>query len=511
MNGYDSIPFDQRPDRVEAALDMAVAHHKQGRDNQAEIICRRILDNWPDCVQAAAMLGLLLIQNGRPAEAIQALQTVLRLNPNDFTALNNLGLALHRCGRLEDAAKAFSRVLDVKPDYLKAYYNLGNVFQDMGNTDATIECYRAALELIPDDSRAQHMMGRLYLEHHYLNKARAHFETAVKLDPQFADAWMSLASTALMQGDYRTGWPLYRWRFKTAGHHARIYPFRHSWPLWQGEPFDGRRLLVHCEQGLGDSLQFSRFLPQVKALGGELVFQVQPSLMSLFETSPYIDSLLPLTDVFPGDMDVDIYVPLLDLPACLDADESAIRSDWPYLKADDKRIRKWKQKIPSNGCNIGVVWSGNPLFVHNERRSCDPRFFIPIGRIEGVQLFSLQKVADEADLHALSDGCGTIHLGRRLSCFGETAAAIHCLDLVITVCTSVAHMAGAMGKRVWLLLNNLPDWRWGLHGTTTSWYCSMRLFRQPKPGDWVSVFDSVTEALKTELDHGRGARDPRNL
>jgi hypothetical protein len=370
-----------------------------------------------------------------------------------------------------------------------------------------MQCYRNALALTPDDPQAHYMMGQLCLEQLDATQARSHFQRAVELAPEHADAWVSLATTALLQGDYKTGWPLYRWRFKTAHHQIRIHPYHYPWPVWQGQPYPGRRLLVYAEQGMGDSIQFVRFLNRAKALGGELALLVQPPLTPLFAQVSHIDALYSLTDEPPTDIKADFCVPLLDLPACLGVDAEDIPTTGPYLHADKEKTAHWARRFSPDCFNIGIVWSGNPLFIHNQRRSCDPGCFSALAQIEPVQIYTLQKEANEADQRMLTERYGAKHLGEDLTCFGETAAAIQCLDLVITVCTSVAHLAGAMGKPVWLALHRPPDWRWQLYGTTTPWYSGMRLFRQTVPGDWAPVFADMREALPKEIAQRRGIHD----
>lgn len=520
-----------KPDQPESDLpplfrpDFFVRHFEQA----LEAIWRRHLDHQPpehitiadstvesvrqdhnapvDAKASMSERGLRLLKEGRHREAVDALQQAVTGNPPDYATLNNLGLALHRAGQCESAVQVFRRVLEINPGFVKAHQNLGNVFMDLKNTVAMMQCYRNALALTPNDPQAHYMMGRLCLEQLEGTEARRHFQRTVDLAPDYADAWVSLATTALMQGDYKTGWPLYRWRFKTTYHQIRIHPYHYPWPVWQGKAYPGKRLLVYAEQGMGDSIQFARFLARAKALGGELALLVQPPLMPLFADSPHIDALYPLTDTPPTDIKADLCVPLLDLPACLDVDAGDIPTPGPYIQADKEKSAYWSRRFPPDRFNIGIVWSGNPLFIHNQRRSCDPGCFVALGRMEPVQLCTLQKEASESDKHMLTERCGAKHLGQDLTSFGETAAAIQCLDLVITVCTSVAHLAGAMGKPVWLMLHRSPDWRWRLKGTTSPWYSSMRLFRQTSPGDWDPVFADMLEALPMEIARHRGILD----
>ena len=478
----------------------ALELHRKHAFPEAESLYCELLAIAPEHHGAAASLGLLYLQAGRYDDAVETLQRTMRLKPDDALSMHNLGLAFHRLGHLERAVLVYFSAIAVNPDYANTYHNLGNVFLDMQDMEATIVCYAKALDLNPQDARAQCEMGKLLLKKLDLAGARTHFQRSIDLSPEDIEARVSLATTALMQGDFSTGWHHYQWRFKARETRNQTYPHRFELPLWRGEPFPGKRLLVHCEQGFGDTIQFSRFLPQVKALGGEVTFQLQAQLRPLFRHFPGVDSLDLLADEQTSKISADLYVPLMDLPLCLGVTLETIPAKPSYLEPDRNRIIQWRGRIGAARFKIGVVWAGNRHHINDHNRSCrleDMRF---IGEYDRAMIFSLQKDVTESDRHIISRQSAFTHIGDALNDFGDTAAAIACLDLVITVDTAIAHLAGAMGKPTWVLLPYLPDWRWMTARDDSPWYPTMRLFRQPAAGKWGPVMDAVRQALEEEFD-----------
>lgn len=483
-------------EQIGILLHEANSYRRNGEHEKALQTYRRILAVAPDCHEAFFSIGVLYLETARYPEAIITFEQALKIKPGDHPTLNNLGLAYHRSGQTSSAKQAFHEAIEHRPDYATAYYNLGNLYLDSNDLDSTIYWYRRALELNPDDARAQCEMGKLYLKHLDLANARNHFQKAVAIDSQYAEAQISLATTVLLQGDFTNGWAYYQQRFRFGNTREQAYPYQYRLPLWRGESFSDRKLIVHAEQGFGDTIQFSRFLPDVKARGGHVTFQVQPPLMPLFENFPGVDTLEPLPQVRPVESDADLYVPLMDLPACVDITLSTIPAPCPYLSADRQKVKAWRQRFNTEKFKVGLVWSGNPQHKNDHHRSCNLTDLIGLNSIEGVQFYSLQKQVNSNEMSILKTDTGFIHIGGELRDFGDTAAAIDCLDLVITVDTAIAHLAGAMAKPVWVLIPFLPDWRWMLQRTDSPWYPGMRLFRQPRAADWQSVIDLVMLQLR---------------
>jgi tetratricopeptide (TPR) repeat protein len=489
------------PDFVHAAYNLAVAYDKCGLHQAAVAAYRQTLAINATFAPAAYNLGLLFFKESRYRDAAVFFRQAISADPNHYDAYNNLGLALHHDGQLGDAVAAFEAAIRLKPDFVPAYQNLGNAFMDMGQWDQTISCYQKALSFSPHAPLAHYEMGKLFLQVLDLDNARRCFEKALVLQPDNADARYDLAQLLLMQGRYLEGWKHFVRRFESTKSRICIYPHTFDRPLWDGSVFQGRRLFVHCEQGFGDTIQFARFIPMVKNLGGEVIFQVQPSLLPLFEGFPGVDRLMALTDQKPESLDFDMVMPLMNLPGCLHITESKVPNKVPYLYATKNDVARWKTAFDPNKFNIGIVWSGNPIQVNNPRRACLSDDFLSLSTLPGIQLYSLQKNLGKAQQDAqlfLSEAA--IQLGDRLETFGDTAAVIENLDLIITVDTSVAHLAGAMGKPVWILLCHLPDWRWGLNRSDCLWYPTAKLFRQCQRGAWQAVFAMVREALIDLMD-----------
>jgi tetratricopeptide (TPR) repeat protein len=487
--------FSIAPEFVHAAYNLAAAYDKGNLRSAAIGAYQQTLAIAPGHASAAYNLGLLFFGAGRYADAKAAFRQVIANEPNHCEAHNNLGLTCHHAGCLNEAISCFEEAIRIKPDFAQAYQNLGNVFMDLDQWDQTIACYQKALAVDHHDPSAHYKMGKLYLEVLDLENARSCFENAVALHPNNAEVHYDLAQVLLMQGNFLEGWKHFARRFECAKSQVCIYPFTFNLPLWDGAPYKGRTLLVHCEQGFGDTIQFARFLPLVKALGGKVLFQVQPPLLTLFEDFPGVDQLLALTDQKPDNLEADMVVPLMSLPGCLQIEAARTPNKVPYLHADETNVRRWKTIIDPRTFNVGIVWSGNPIQVNNPRRACKPDDFLPLSTLPGIQLYSLQKEREPSEpAHSFLNG-SVIHLGHMLDTFSDTAAVIAHMDLIITVDTSVAHLAGAMGHPVWILLCHLPDWRWGLWRSANTWYPTARLFRQPKRGAWQPVFAMVRDAL----------------
>ena len=490
----------QSNESIQSLHATAVEQHRRQAFPEAESLYRELLAHAPEHHGASASLGLLYLQVGRYDDAVKALKQTMLLKPDDALSMNNLGLAFHRLGHLERAILAFFSAIAAHPEYANTYHNLGNVFLELKQLDDTIAWYKKALDFHPNDARAQCEMGKLLLKKLDLTGARSHFEQSVNLSPDDTEARISIATTALLQGDFITGWFNFQWRFKSKGMRNRTYPHLYTLPRWQGEPFPGRRLLVHCEQGFGDTIQFSRFLPHAKALGGEVTFQLQTPLLPLFRTFPGVDRIELLTDDQAEGSDHDLYVPLLDLPMCLETTVETIPATVPYLSPEHGRIHQWRQDINGDLLKIGMVWAGNQQHNNDRNRSCPIEKMLSIGEVDWVKRYSLQKEMSDNDHDIIVNRTDITPVGDRLTDFGETAAAIACLDLIITVDTAIAHLSGAMGKPTWVLLPYLPDWRWMTVRNDSPWYPTIRLFRQPQPGDWDSVMRAVRIALCEELD-----------
>ncbi len=436
-------------------------------------------------------LGRLFLQQGRLPDAVRAFRLALESAPENHLAWNDLGIAFHRLGNLNQAMAAFGKALEAKPGFVKACQNMGNVYLDLNDPDKVIECYEMALNMKKPSADDHLRQAKLCLQWLRLDKAEKHLNCALADEPQHALAHTTLASVHMLKADFLPGWHHFRWRRKLPDYHTRIYPHRLESPKWEGQDLRGKTILVHCEQGLGDTIQFVRYLPILQKQGATIVAEVHPPLVSLVAAMPAVSKVVALSSDSPCQLDVDFHVSLLDLPGIFGTTIDSIPGSVPYLKVARGKILKWQPRIVSQGLKVGMVWKGSPFHSKDNTRSLELGRLEPLLQFEGIDFFSLQKPAPEA-----STVFGTQrNLGSALKDFSDTAAVIALLDLVITVDTAVAHLAGALGKPVWVMLPHLPDWRWMLDRHDSPWYPGMRLFRQQQPNHWGPVIQRIRQRL----------------
>jgi tetratricopeptide (TPR) repeat protein len=410
----------------------------------------------PDYVDALNHRGIALILLRRCEEALTSIDYALSISPDSAELFNNKGNALKALGRLDEALAHYDRATALKPDYVQAYSNRGSCLDDMGRYGEALSSYKDALALQPDHPDA-------------------HWNTAI---------------TSLRAGDLKTGWIESEWRWKTSSFQVRHRHFKQ--PLWLGaEPVDGKVLLLYNEQGLGDALQFCRYIPLVAARGARVVLEIDGPLKELLSGLTGVSHCISKGETLP---DFDFHCPLTSLPLAFETTLDTIPSAVPYLSVDahaiDWRMRLHSQNLP----RIGLVWSGNPDHRNDHNRSMPLETLLPLLDVE-AQFVSLQKIVRPSDEAVLRERSDVLHLGPELQSFSDTAALIEQLDLVISVDTSVAHLAGALGRPVWILLPYIPDWRWLLERDDSPWYPTARLFRQSQTRKWGSVVDEARRAL----------------
>nr|WP_279331591.1 MULTISPECIES: tetratricopeptide repeat protein [unclassified Desertifilum] len=466
-------------------LNRALSHHQAGELQQAQRIYQQILAIDPQCVEAIQLLGTVTHQLGDSQSAIAYLRQALTINPNYAEAHNNLGAALWQSEQSIKAIECYQSAIALKPDYLDAYNNLGIALRHHHQPQAAIEAYQKAIALQPNRADAYNNLGLAYRDLGEIESAIAQYQRAIQLNPNYADAHLNLAFAYLLLGNFQQGFAEYEWRWR----HPNFNP-NHSIPqFWDGTPLNGRTILLFAEQGLGDTLQFIRYAPRVKAQGGQVILECQPPLVRLLQNAPGIDQIIsrgeqPLPPV-------DIKAPLLSLPHILGTTPETIPPP-PHLPIPPSA----HPISPSSHLKVGIVWAGSPHHKNNATRSIPFQQFKALLEIPNITFYSLQKGPRVADIDR--EYPNLISLDDQLNDFADTAAAIAQLDLIITVDTAVAHLAGTLGKPVWLLLCFSPDWRWMMQGESTPWYPTIRLFRQPQPGDWHSVFTQVSAFLSAE-------------
>jgi len=473
-------------DSIEHLLGPGLAHHQSGRLAEARALYLKVLQM--DAAQPIAlhMLGLLALTEQDFGQAVTLFEKALTVNPNNGDAACNLGVALRGLGRLDEAVDAFRRA---GPEDATALYNLGLTFNDQGRFEEAGGAYEAAVAVKPDYLEAHVNLGNALWDLGRLDEAEKRFQLALEAAPDNPEVHKTLGFLQLLRGSFESGWQNYAWRLKEPDNPLKkaSYPGR----LWEGEPIAGKTLLVYHEQGLGDVIQFARYLPLVQQRGARIVFEVQAPLVGLMETSGLADRVVRAGATLPA---YDFHVPLLELPRLFETDATNIPSETPYLRVSTERLAAWKSRLAGDGTlKVGIAWAGNPVNKVDRKRSMPPDLFLPLAAMDGVSLFSLQ-VGREGEARSVLGGAIT-DLAPLFADFADTAAAMDHLDLIISVDTAVAHLAGALGRPVWTLLPKWPDWRWLLERDDSPWYPSMTLFRQETVGDWPPVIGRLLDNI----------------
>jgi len=530
-----------RPAYIDGWLGLANTLLAMDRLDEAAQGYRRILELQPDHADASSNLGAALQGLRRPEEALSHFDRALRLRPNHDIALANRALVLLELGRLVEALAATERMLGLDPARAAAWHQRGRILSRLRRREEAIECLRRAAQLEPDSGaiqvdlalelawldRADDVLAVLerYLRERSgdaaawtnrgltlsllarFDQARASYERALAIEPDRPDARFHLAFLDLRRGDLARGWPGYEARWDVASTKLRRRNF--AAPLWTGEqPLSGRTLFVHAEQGLGDTLHFCRYLNELATRAAHVVFEVQAHLVGLLRRNlPPQVAIISQGTPLPR---FDLHVPLLSIPLACATTLETVPAPCAYLQADGERVVAWQGRLgESPGLRVGLAWSGNPAHGNDGQRSIALGELAPLlsGRI---QFIALQTDVRDTDLEALSMMPSVLYFGDAIADFDDTAALIALCDVVVAVDTSVVHLAGAMGRPVWVLVPRVPDWRWMLDRDDSPWYPSARLFRQPVGCDWESVIQRVTDELGAMLPRAAlaQAREP---
>jgi tetratricopeptide (TPR) repeat protein len=477
---------------VEACNNRGAILEKLGRDEDALESIDRALAIKPGHVDSLYNRGSVLRKLGRHEEALKAFERALAFKPDYAKAHNNRGLALDALGRPAEAFESYNRALAIAPEFLEALNNRGNVLQKLGRHDEALVSYEKALsidancaEVLNNYGRSLSILGRQQEALEYTSRA-----TAVR--PSYVDAQWNESLLRLRLGDFAGGWQKYEWRWKRDENAKKLRNYAQS--LWLGaEPIAGKTMLLHYEQGMGDTIQFARYAKLLAAQGARVILEVQPPLKALLAGIGAGIEVIGSGEEIPA---FDFYCPLMSLPLALRTDLASIPADIPYLRVPDERLAQWSERLPPRqGLRVGVVWSGNATHKDDHNRSIAFTRLAPLFDVPGVQFVSLQKELREADAQALASEPRMHDIGRHFDDFADTAAATALVDLVIAVDTSVAHLAGALGKPVWVLLPFCPDWRWLTERDDSPWYPTARLFRQSRIADWAGVIAQVAGEL----------------
>lgn len=484
---------------LRALTNLGVALQAQGQSDAAIRRFQQVLARDPGSPEALVNLGVALQSQGQPEAAVTCFQTALQRAPTSAVAYNNLGMVYHEQGEFEAALQQYRQALQYRPHYAKAHSNLGALLHAQGQLAEALVHLQHAVRLQPDFLEAHCNLGLVLQAQGDLAGALACFDCALQYDPSHVQAHWNRALAWLLSGNFQQGWAEYEWRWQRPD----SPPPRFAQPRWDGAPFPEQTLLVYAEQGLGDTLQFVRYLPHVAARGARVVLACQPALLRLLGTCAGVHALVAKDRSDMAAQPFDLHMPLLSLPGLFGTTAATIPAHMPYITADPSLVEQWRTRFgAAQGFRVGLVWAGNPSHKNDRNRSCRLAALAALARLPHLELYSLQTGPAAGQLAQPPAGMILHDIGCTLGDFADTAAVLAHLDLVLTVDTAVAHLAGAMGKPVWTLLPFAPDWRWQREGTHTPWYPSMRLFRQPTPGAWEAVCQDVVEALHPLLEAG---------
>ncbi len=479
----------QKPDFAAAHLHLGAVLFELSAFEESERCYREALRLDPAYAEAYCNLGGLLVKLDRLDEGEINLRQACKLRSGFAEALNNLGQLLRIRGRPEEAEICCREALRESPDYVPAHLTLGSALRDSDRFHEAEACFRTALDRNPNWPEALNNLGTVLVDLGRADEAIESFRAALSQRPDYAEAHANLAVALLLAGQFDEGWRQHEWRWKRGTN--KPSPRGFSQPLWDGGDIGDRVLLLHAEQGFGDTLQFCRFVPAVAA-GRRVILEVQQALVPLLAGLPGIERIIARHDPLPP---FDLHCPLLSLPRALGITLETIPQQ-PYLRADPQRVAAWRQRVQQlDGLRVGLVWAGNQAMVGDRRRSIPLERFSQLADIRGVSFVSLQK--GPAAGQSLAQGLSLHDWTEELHDFGDTAALIEALDLVISVDTSVVHLAGALGRPVWLLNRFNRCWRWLVNRDDSPWYPTLRQFRQPQPGDWSSVLQNVRAELET--------------
>ena len=494
MAGYQRL-LALHPGHVDACFNLGNLHRERQQWEQALACYEQALASQPDHTEAYLQRGNVLLKLQRPQDAVASFDRVLARDPRHLDAQWRRGNALMDLNQWSSALGCYEQVIAQKPDNAPVHAKRAEAFWHLGQMDQALQSCDQALALKPDYVEAWCVQGAALLERNQWQAALRSFDQAIAIAPDFADAWFNKSLALLVGGQFRQGWQLYEWRWKAEGGQRTF-----AQPVWTGaENLSGKTILLHCEQGFGDSIQFCRYAALVKQLGARVLLGVPPKLSAILAHLEGVDEVLQHGNVLPA---FDYHCPFLSLPLAFKTELHSIPNPGPYVQCSAGQRSAWQQRLGDSGRpRVGLVWRGNAVHKNDRNRS------LPLAELlahlpPGLDYVSVQQELPEADLqllraHGIKHGIthSIRHFGEQLHDFSDTAALCDLMDLVVSVDTSVAHLAAAMGKPTWILLPYTPDWRWLLEREDSPWYSSAKLYRQAAPGQWQRVLEKVSHDL----------------
>ena len=467
----------------------------QGQLAKARQIYEKVLAKQPTNFDALHLSGLIAAESRNPTLAVELIGKAIEVNPNNPEAHYNRGNSLKELKRVEDAIASYDEAIAIKPDHADAYSQRGVALKALNRVEEAIASYDKAIAIKPDFAVAYSNRGNALKALNRVEEAISSYDMAIAIKPDFAKAYWNKSLAFLGAGEFAQGWELYEWRWKKedTGKNKRNF----LQPLWLGaEDIAGKTILLHAEQGLGDTIQFCRYAKLVKALGARVILEVPKALLGLLSGLEGVDELIEKGKVLPA---FDYHCPLLSLPLAFKTDLTNIPSPQPYLAAAPQKCEEWAQRLGvKDKRRVGLAWSGGTIHINDNNRSLTLKQLLP-HLPDCCEYVSLQKEVREVDLQVL-EASGIRHYEQELKDFTDTAALCELMDLVISVDTSVAHLAGAIGKTTWVLLPYAPDWRWLLDRDDSPWYESVKLYRQDESGTWDTLLRRVGGDLRELLN-----------
>ena len=506
-----------RPQYAETHHNLGVVYREQGKLDDALECCREALRLRPNYAEAHNSLGNVFKDQSNLKDAVRSYRQALFLKPSLVEVHNSLGLVLQQQGKLDDALACYREALRHKPDYPEAYINLGNVLCEQEKLDEAVAAYEQSIRLNPKNAGAFNNLGAALHKQGKYDEELAKYQAALKLDPNDVGTHVNFALNLLLHGHLERGWPEYEWRLQDQKDSRNF-----SQPLWDGSDLTGKTILFHAEQGIGDIVQFVRYAPLIQKRGGTVILECPVRLTRLLGRLAGVDRVVPEGSTLP---DFNVHLPLLSAPGIFGTTLATIPADIPYVFAESNLIDRWAHTLEEGEkgrrgegestvspllpfppspflpfFRIGISWQGNPEHGGDRYRSLPLTCFEPLAGVQGVRLVSLQKGRGTEHLSQLAGRFPVVDLDSRLDLAGEafvdSVAVMMNLDLVVTVDSALAHVAGALGVPVWVALSSVPDWRWLLNREDSPWYPTMRLFRQKTLGDWKGVFERMAQALQ---------------
>ena len=507
-----------------ALLQEARRHRERGALDEARRCCEEVLESRPGDAEAAELMAAIAADDNRLEEGLRWAKAAIEADPSAGAPYFTLGRIYQAEGRLEEAEESYRRCLSRTPNRASAHNNLGAVLQLLGKIDLALASYRRALELDPSlpqanqnvaalsrdagaaeaaiagylraahdnpaDAQALVDLGNTYRELGRHRDALESFARALQRAPALPEAHFARSLELLLCGEYLEGWDEYEWRWQVRA--LKTPPREFAAPVWDGRALPEATVLLHAEQGFGDTLLFVRYAGLVAQRCKRVILECQPELVGLLARTPGVSRVVAAGQALPP---FDAHLPLMSLPRIFRTSVDTVPWSGPYVLPDARRVSETAGLLPSGGLRVGLAWAGRPQQGDDRKRSSSLAMMAPLARAANVTFYSLQKGPPAKQASEPPPGMVLSDLDSRIRDFTDTAAIISQLDLVITVDTSVANLAGAMGRPTWVLLSTIPDWRYRLEGDDTPWFPTMRLFRQAADGDWSAPMARAAEAL----------------